>query len=369
MSVPTKIADLSVTPASNSPAGSDSIGTSLDDYLRAIQAFERELFDTGIIYCATVGGTADVITLTPQVLATFTAYKAGQGVAWIASGANTTNVTVNVNSLGAKAVTKSGATALSAGDISSSALIIAIYDGTQFQISSNNIFSSLIISGDILDANNNELIDFNTTASAVNQIAITNSATASGPILSATGGDTNIDLNLQAKGTGVFNLKGTATAPAEMRFFENTGTGTNYTGLKAASSIAANKTFELPSADGTANQVLATNASAILSFIDVLRLSSATVAAAGSVAFAFGATTFIFKWGVKGSTLNGDTDYTWTFPAAFPGACFFAVAFPVKSAGPGAIGIKTTAGVTAASVVFRNGGVSADDVYHFAIGN
>ncbi|MEE4248328.1 MAG: hypothetical protein V2I33_23315 [Kangiellaceae bacterium] len=38
MAVPTDITDLSTTAGSNSPAGSSSIGTSLDDYLRAIQA-------------------------------------------------------------------------------------------------------------------------------------------------------------------------------------------------------------------------------------------------------------------------------------------------------------------------------------------
>lgn len=38
MAVPSTAADLSTTAASNSPAGSEAIGTSLDDYLRAIQA-------------------------------------------------------------------------------------------------------------------------------------------------------------------------------------------------------------------------------------------------------------------------------------------------------------------------------------------
>ncbi len=38
MAVPSSVFDLSTTAASNSPAGSESIGTSLDDYLRAIQA-------------------------------------------------------------------------------------------------------------------------------------------------------------------------------------------------------------------------------------------------------------------------------------------------------------------------------------------
>ncbi len=42
MAVPSSIADLSTTAASNSPAGSESIGTSLDDYLRAIQAIIKQ---------------------------------------------------------------------------------------------------------------------------------------------------------------------------------------------------------------------------------------------------------------------------------------------------------------------------------------
>lgn len=35
MAVPTKMSDLSTLAASNSPAGTESIGNSLDDYLRA----------------------------------------------------------------------------------------------------------------------------------------------------------------------------------------------------------------------------------------------------------------------------------------------------------------------------------------------
>ncbi len=36
MPVPSSAADLSTAIASNSPAGTDAIGTSMDDYLRAI---------------------------------------------------------------------------------------------------------------------------------------------------------------------------------------------------------------------------------------------------------------------------------------------------------------------------------------------
>lgn len=41
MAVPTRIYDISATAASNSPGGTESIGTSLDDYIRGIQATIR----------------------------------------------------------------------------------------------------------------------------------------------------------------------------------------------------------------------------------------------------------------------------------------------------------------------------------------
>jgi hypothetical protein len=41
MAIPARIYDISTTAASNSPAGSDNIGTTLDDYLRGIQAVVR----------------------------------------------------------------------------------------------------------------------------------------------------------------------------------------------------------------------------------------------------------------------------------------------------------------------------------------
>jgi len=54
----------------------------------------------------------------------------------------------------------------------------------------------------ILDENGNEQLLFETTASAVNYATLKNAATGSGPFLSAKGSDTNVDLNLAAKGTG-----------------------------------------------------------------------------------------------------------------------------------------------------------------------
>jgi hypothetical protein len=63
------------------------------------------------------------------------AYAAGQCFRFVSSGANTTtSVTINLNGLGAKAITKNGSTALAVGDIPSVAVVEVVYDGTQFQL-------------------------------------------------------------------------------------------------------------------------------------------------------------------------------------------------------------------------------------------
>lgn len=58
------------------------------------------------------------------------------------------------------------------------------------------------ITTSINDSGGNEVIKTPATASAVNEITVTNAATGNAPIISATGGDTNIDLSLAGKGTG-----------------------------------------------------------------------------------------------------------------------------------------------------------------------
>jgi len=56
--------------------------------------------------------------------------------------------------------------------------------------------------GYLADANGNELILLRTTASAVNELQVTNAATGDGVEIATTGGDTNIDLVLNPKGSG-----------------------------------------------------------------------------------------------------------------------------------------------------------------------
>lgn len=57
----------------------------------------------------------------------------------------------------------------------------------------------------IRDSAGNELVKFVKTTSAVNEITVTNNATGAAPSVTATGGDTDIDLTLGAKGAGMIN--------------------------------------------------------------------------------------------------------------------------------------------------------------------
>lgn len=58
----------------------------------------------------------------------------------------------------------------------------------------------------LLDVNDNELLDTQGVASAVNQVGISNSATGNPVIVEALGGDTNIPILLTPKGTGAVRV-------------------------------------------------------------------------------------------------------------------------------------------------------------------
>ena len=72
----------------------------------------------------------------------------------------------------------------------------------------NKTLTSPKIGTSILDTNGNELALLTATSSAVNEITLANAATGNGPIISSTG-ETNVDLNLNPKGTGTLK-SGTA---------------------------------------------------------------------------------------------------------------------------------------------------------------
>ncbi len=72
----------------------------------------------------------------------------------------------------------------------------------------NKTLTSPAIGTKISDTNGNELVNLTATSSAVNEFTLANAATGNGPTLSATG-ETNVDINLNPKGTGTLK-SGTA---------------------------------------------------------------------------------------------------------------------------------------------------------------
>ncbi len=95
------------------------------------------------------------------------------------------------------------------------------------------------------DANGNELIKVTATGSAVNELTIANGASTTGPTLSATGGGSDLNIIMNAKGTGSVNLSKAAFSSSTI-----TSDGAANTG---ASLIICNKGSDLAVslADGT----------------------------------------------------------------------------------------------------------------------
>jgi hypothetical protein len=98
----------------------------------------------------------------------------------------------------------------------------------------NKTLTSPKIGTSILDTSGNELFKLTATGSAVNELTYANAATGNKPTFTASGGDTNIGVSIQPKGSG------TVTIDA----------------------------LTFPAADGSANQILTTNGSGVLSFVD-----------------------------------------------------------------------------------------------------
>ena len=59
---------------------------------------------------------------------------------------------------------------------------------------------------------------------------------------------------------------GNATAPGEIRIFEDSDNGTNYSGFKAAASTTSSVAYQLPAADGSSGTQLTTDGSGVLSW-------------------------------------------------------------------------------------------------------
>ena len=176
---------------------------------------------------------------------------------------------------------------------------------TGVQTLTNKTLTSPIIN-EIDDANGNEQVIFTSTASAINELTITNAAAGNAPSIATTGGDTNIGLTIAPKGTGDVNVdadtlrvgdsnadatittNGTGDLTLSTNSGSNSGTIKIFDGVNGNIEVTPNGSgvvkldgLSYPTADGSANQALVTNGSGVLSFAtpaaDFVYLGTVTV--------------------------------------------------------------------------------------------
>lgn len=147
---------------------------------------------------------------------------------------------------------------------------------------------------------------FTPSLNAVNYLEILNAVSGTGPTLRAAGSQTNVQLNLASKGTGIisavgnqFRITGNSAGAAgilelrggnaslsggQIRLYEVNTNGTSYIGFQAPDSLASNLLFELPATDGTAGQAITTDGFGILSWASFVSNSIATNSLLGRTA-------------------------------------------------------------------------------------
>ena len=117
----------------------------------------------------------------------------------------------------------------------------------------NKTLTSPVIGTKIADTGGNELLLLTATGSAVNEFTLANAASGNGPRLSATG-ETNVDLDLLAKGNGHVTIRGN-TNPGSIQL----NCEQNSHGIKLTSPAhSANQSYELkfPTGNVTADRFL-----------------------------------------------------------------------------------------------------------------
>jgi hypothetical protein len=135
-------------------------------------------------------------------------------------------------------------------------------DGTGTSVGLNiGSGKKLKLVGDVIDTNGNELLKVTATASAVNEVTLANAATGGAPVLSATGGDTNIGIALAPKGTGGVVFPAGAVGTPSITTTGDTNTGIFF---PAADTIAfAEGGAEVARFDSSGNLGIGTSSPAV----------------------------------------------------------------------------------------------------------
>lgn len=146
-----------------------------------------------------------------------------------------------------------------ANDVTNPDIIdVNVVDTAGIQTLTNKTLTSPTIGTSILDTSGNELVLLTATGSAVNEITLANAATGNGPTISASG-ETNVDLNLNPKGTGALKSgsaavkiagKETIWVPAQAMY----GTTTNGADAQQIETTATRPDLKVLDFDASTNE-------------------------------------------------------------------------------------------------------------------
>jgi hypothetical protein len=166
-----------------------------------------------------------------------------------------TGFTLNIANGNAVITHSSGIFTVSTGDLrvttaGTNSASVTLVGGTQTLTNKTLTAPRFASGGFIADNNGNELIIFTTTTSAVNEWTLANGGTGVNPKLTASG-ETNVGLDFQVKGTGVYRFLATASGPTDIRHFEDTDNGSNYVSVLAPASLSGDFVMTLPAATDT----------------------------------------------------------------------------------------------------------------------
>ena len=143
-------------------------------------------------------------------------------------------------------------------NISTISLASDLVDDTTPQLGGNLDTNSFMIDFDdahgIRDENGAEQLIFETTSSAVNHIDITNAATGSGAQIGSVGDDSNINLRLRSKGTGLLEVMGASNPGSIQLNCEANSHGIKLTG--PAHSAGQSYELKFPTGNVTADRFL-----------------------------------------------------------------------------------------------------------------
>ena len=215
--------DGQTTPTANIPMGGFKI-TNLANGTAATDAATVAQIQSNGAALVTVTG---VDTLLGSLSPALTTYVTGAVYYFVAPATNTGAVTLNIDSLGAKNVTRDGSTVLVAGDIVSGEMVSVVYDDTRFQlISPVNSFTNLNVSGTLTVAGQTSLngnvtvgdasadaLTFNSSGwTLANNVSITGTWASLGTVTTADINGGTIDGTIIGGGTAAAGTFTTATA-------------------------------------------------------------------------------------------------------------------------------------------------------------